>query len=276
MKKIIVFVLVFVCSFLVSFKAFAVSESTAGSRQNTLSKPPYVLPTPKPYSERSFKVEASDGQLIYAVLSYPKTKLKKYPTVILLNSIGRTNNSWKPLKIVLNNAGFAVLRMDFRGHGQSVYDKSFRQRSWITYKHSDFEKFPSDVIAVIDKVEKTTKKADFSNYSIVGCDIGANTAVIVAKEFKYKPKALVLMSPQMTFKGLYIPIALTEIGNAPILSITSKTNLRFVEEQTKLSKFAQGIYDVYNTEAGGADVYLFKQYPELPNIISDWIKQYLK
>lgn len=230
----------------------------------------------KPYSERNYTVTTSDNHLINAYLSYPKNKQKGFPTVILLHSIGRNSKPFIPLQRDLNNEGYAVLRVDFRGHGKSVYDKSLRQRSWITYKNSDFEKYPKDVIEVIEKIKKETKKANLDNYVILGSDIGANTAVLIAKELQAKPKALVLISPQMTFKGLYIPVALTEIGKTPILAISSKTNNRFMQEQEKLSRFAQGTFDVLNVEKGGADMFVFKQYPEMQPQVIDWIKQYLK
>lgn len=230
----------------------------------------------KPYSERVFTVTTTDNHLINAYLSYPKSKKKGFPTVILLHSIGKNAKPFVSLQRDLNNEGYAVLRMDFRGHGKSVYDKSLRQRSWITYKNSEFEKYPQDVLEVIAKIKKETKKANLDNYAILGSDIGANTAVLVAKELQVKPKALVLISPQMTFKGLYIPVAMTEIGQTPILAISSKTNNRFMQEQEKLSRFAQGVFDVYNIEKGGADMFIFKQYPETQPMVIDWIKQYLK
>ena len=271
MKKNTLLIILAICTIFITQTFCLSAETTVGQTNQPESYRPV-----KPYSERNFTVTTSDEHLINAYLSYPKTKQKGYPTVILLHSIGRNAKPWVSLQRILNNEGYAVLRLDFRGHGKSVYDKSFHQRSWISYKHEDFAKYPKDVIEVIDKIQKETKKANFKNYVILGSDIGANTAVLVAKELPDKPKALVLISPQMTFKGLYIPIAMTEIGTTPILAITSKTNNRFLREQEKLSRFAQGTFDIYNLESGGADMFIFKQFPETEQIVIDWIKQYLK
>ncbi|MBR2526804.1 alpha/beta fold hydrolase [bacterium] len=251
-----------------------ISAPIANAEINNNVKEPYK--PVKPYSERNYTVTTTDNHLINAYLSYPKLKKKGFPTVILLHSIGRNSKPFVSLQRDLNNEGYAVLRLDFRGHGKSVYDKNLRQRSWITYKNSEFEKYPQDVLEVIEKIKKETKKANFDNYAILGSDIGANTAVLVAKALPEKPKALVLISPQMTFKGLYIPVAMTEIGKTPILAISSKTNIRFMQEQEKLSRFAQGTFDVYNIEKGGADMFVFKQYPDMQPMVIDWIKQYLK
>ncbi len=263
MKKFIVFILFFAFITLGCSTVFAENE-------NKKSKPK------KTYTEREYITETKDNKLIYAYLSYPKTNLKGYPTIILLHSIGRNSKYWQPLQEEFNNSGYAVLRIDFRGHGKSVFDKKFRQKSWTAYSNSSFLKYPQDVIDVINKIQKATKKANFNNYLIIGSDIGANTAVLVAKSLQVKPKGLVLIAPSMNFKGLYIPVALTEIGTTPILAISSKTNKYFMEEQTKLSKFAQGDFDIYNTENGGADMLLLKQHPEVQKTIVNWVKSYLK
>ena len=223
----------------------------------------------KSYTEREYTITTKDGHLLHAYLSYPKTKLKGYPTIIMLHSLGRNAYYWIPLQEKFNNLGFAVLRLDFRGHGKSVYNKSFHQRSWTTFKNNVFAKYPQDVLTTIETIQKETKKPDFSNYAIIGSDIGANTAILVAKELSKKPKALVLIAPSMSFKSLYVPVALTEIGTTPILAISSKTDNYFMKEQEKLSKFAQGIFDVYNLQSGSTDMLVIKQNPEaIPTIVN--------
>lgn len=230
----------------------------------------------KTYTEREYSTITKDGHVIKSYLSYPKTKQKGYPTVIMLHALGYNCSYWIPLQTKLNNKGYAVLRIDLRGHGKSVYDKSFHQRSWRTFKNDTFMKYPEDVYQVIKYIQAETKKCNFNNYTIIGSDIGANTAVLVAKKMPTKPKALVLMSPSMSFKGLYIPVVLTEIGNTPILALASKTNNYAMSEQNKLSKFAQATFDIINTDNGSSGMLMLKQHPELYNKIIDWITKYLK
>ena len=230
----------------------------------------------KPYTEREFSTQTADGHIIKSYLSYPKTKLKGYPTIIMLHSLGYNSSYWIPLQQKFNAKGFAVLRIDLRGHGKSVYNKSFHQRSWRSYKNDTFAKYPDDVITVIKSIEKETKKPNFNNYAIIGGDIGANTAVLVAKKLTTKPQALVLLSPSMTFKSLYIPVALTEIGQTPILALASKTDLYAMKEQEKLAKFAQNTFDVYNVDSGSGGMLLIKQHPEALDSILNWTIQYFK
>ena len=80
----------------------------------------------------------------------------------------------------------------------------------------------------------------------------------------------------MTFKSLYIPVALTEIGTTPILALASKTDVYAIKEQEKLVKFAQGTFDVCNVEFGSGGMLLLKQHPEILDTILNWTIQYFK
>ncbi|MGN1125501.1 MAG: alpha/beta hydrolase [Candidatus Gastranaerophilaceae bacterium] len=230
----------------------------------------------KTYTEREYTVKTSDGHLLHAYLSYPKTKLKGYPTIVMLHSLGYNSRYWIPLQVKFNNLGYAVIRVDLRGHGKSVYDKNFHQRSWRSFKNETFMKYPQDIVETINFIKAETKKVNFYNWAIIGSDIGANTAILVAKSMPVKPKALVLMGPSMTFKGLYVPVAMTEIGNAPILAIASKTDTYSMQEQTKLSKFAQGTFEICNTKTGSSGMLLLSQQPAIQNSIINWLTAKIK
>ena len=58
---------------------------------------------------------------------------------------------------------YAVLMIDFRGHGYSTKDEKFRVTSWTYYSDKTFKKYPSDVIDVINQVKKSVKKVTFNN-----------------------------------------------------------------------------------------------------------------
>lgn len=261
MKKILVIVLTIVFMFSVQ-TVFAAQSKTTKAK--------------KLYTEREFSVQTRDGHLIRSYLSYPKTKMKGYPTIIMLHALGYNSTYWIALQEKYNAKGYAVLRIDLRGHGKSVYDKSFHQRSWRNFKNKDFEQYPNDVIQTIQFIEKQTKKPSFVNYAIVGSDIGANTAVIVARKMNIKPRALVLLAPSMEFKGLYIPVVLTEIGKTPILALASKTDKYYMDQQVRLARFAQGTFDVANADSGNSGMLILKQHPEFQNAIVTWTEQYFK
>lgn len=222
-------------------------------------------------------VQTKDSRVIKASLSYVKINgVKKYPTVLLLHSLGASSGEWGKLIPFLNNAGYAVIAMDLRGHGKSIYTADFKQRSWPYFTTKSYEKYPSDALALLNQAAKTSKLVSLDNLAIVGADIGANTAIIIAKELPKKPKALVLISPSVSFKGLYTPIALVEMGHVPILSMVSQKDRYSLEEQMKLSKYAQGGFYAQNYPNGGMGMLMLKVNPAMAEDITRWLIKYLK
>ena len=118
MKKFILFLVLLILIF---------NLSISYAEEKKVKKPK------SPYSTKEFTVETNDGHLIHAYLTFPKTKMKGYPTIVMLHSLGSSSYYWIPLQEKLNIMGYAVLRIDLRGHGKSVYNKSFRQSSWRSY-----------------------------------------------------------------------------------------------------------------------------------------------
>lgn len=227
--------------------------------------------------KKEIQVQTKDSKIIKATLTYIKIDgVKKYPTVVLLHSLGASSADWGPLVGDLNNAGYAVLAIDFRGHGKSIYDATLHKKTWVYINAKGFQRFPSDVLLVLDETKKQAKKADLNNMAIVGADIGANTAVLVSKELKVKPKTLVLISPTVSFKGLYIPLAMVDMGPVPILSMVSKKDKYCLGQQQQLAKFAQGGFYAQNYSQGGMGMMLIKSNPVMALDITKWVIKYLK
>lgn len=225
---------------------------------------------------KQIEVTTKDARVIKASLSYLKIEgVTKYPTVVLLHSLGYSSSNWGDLIPNLNSAGFAVLAIDLRGHGKSVYTSEFQQKSWVYFTNKSFLKYPSDVAALINQAAKTSKKVALDNMAIVGADIGANTAILAAKALHKKPKALVLISPTLTFKGLYVPVAMTEIGCVPVLSMASLQDGYSLDQEKKLSKFAQGSFFVKNYPKGGMGMMMLQANPIMSVEITKWLMRYL-
>jgi pimeloyl-ACP methyl ester carboxylesterase len=225
--------------------------------------------------KKEIQIQTKDNRVIKATVSYVKIdKLKQYPTVVLLHSLGYSSENWGNLIELLNNAGYAVIAIDFRGHGKSIYDGSLKRKTWVYFTPKAYLKFPSDVEAILTQAQKDCKIISLKNYAIVGADIGANTAVLVANDLKTKPKTLVLISPTTTFKGLYIPIAMAQIGQVPILTMASQKDLFSLQEQKSLSKFAQGGYYARNYPLGGMGMLMIQSNPTMTVDITKWLLKY--
>lgn len=227
--------------------------------------------------KKEIEIQTPDARIIKATLSYVKIEgVKKYPTILLLHSLGYSGENWANLIPDLNNAGYAVIAMDFRGHGKSILDSSFHQKSWVYFTPKTYQRFPSDAIAILNQAQKQSKYVSLDNMAIVGADIGANTAILTAQDLKKKPKALVLISPTRTFKGLYTPIAMVNMGQIPVLSMVSEKDVYCLQEQQKLSKFAQGGFYAKNYPQGGMGMLMLKSNPEMSQDITRWLLKYVR
>lgn len=227
--------------------------------------------------KKDIEVETKDARIIKATLSYAKIEgMTKYPTVLLLHSLGYSSSDWGNLISYLNQSGYAVIAMDLRGHGKSIYNSNLQRKTWTYFTEKTYQKLPNDAVAILKQAQVVSKKVDLNNWAIVGADIGANTAVLTAKMYPKKPKTMVLISPSMSFKGLYIPVAMTEIGTMPILSMVSNQDGYSLKEQRKLAKFSQGAFYAKNYPRGGMGMMMIKSNPSMAIDITKWVGKYLK
>lgn len=219
-----------------------------------------------------------DGFTMKGYLEYPKIKnQKEFPTVVLLHSIGYSSDWWCNLPQYLLNQGYAVLKIDLRGHGKSVYNSKLSRTSWSSMTNNAFAKYPDDVIKVIEQVKsENAKKVFFHNWAIVGSDIGASTAILVADKISYKPKTLVLLSPVVETKGLYVPVKLANLDKIDIFSISGTNDNTGHNAQEYLKKFSQATFATYTSESRSNGMLMLKNDNTLARIITSWIKEYLK
>ena len=114
--------------------------------------------------KKDVQAVSSDGFNITATLSYPRVKSQKeFKTVVLLHSLGYNSQWWEDLPKLLLEKGYAVLAIDLRGHGTSIYNSKLTKTSWKSMKNSAYAKYPDDVLAVIDKVKEENSKRIFFN-----------------------------------------------------------------------------------------------------------------
>ena len=229
--------------------------------------------------KKDIKVVSKDGFSMCATLEYPKIlkKQKEIPTVVLLHSLGYSSSWWGTLPDELMNKGYAVVLIDLRGHGSSVYNSKLLRVSWKNLTNTAFTKYPDDVVNVLEYIKTENSKKDFfKNWAVVGADIGANTGILAVNKFSEKPKTIVMLSPSVESRGLYIPVKLAELNNIDILSIEGTNDNSSFKANEYLKKFAQSEYSVYTSESRSTGMMLLKNDKSLSKIVVAWIEQYLK
>lgn len=221
---------------------------------------------------------SSDGFTIKAELEYPKIKGKKeFSTVVLLHSLGYSSSWWETLPGELIQEGFAVLKIDLRGHGRSVYNKRLVKMSWKGMTNNAYAKYPDDVVKVIEYVKsENNKTVFFDDWAFIGSDIGASTAVLAANKISYKPKTIVMLSPGISIRGLYVPVQLANLDKVDIFSISGTNDFAGKEAEQYLQRFAQDAFVRYTSKANANGMIMLKNDASLSKVIISWIKQYLQ
>lgn len=226
---------------------------------------------------KDYKVLTKDKFTIVATLKYPKIKEKKdFHTVVLLHSLGYSSEWWGTLPDDLLSRGYAVLTIDLRGHGESVYNAKLTRTSWTKLTNTAFAKYPDDVISVINYVKNENKRTFFNEWAIVGADVGASTGIIAANKIEYKPKTIVILSPVVNAKGLFVPVKLAELNNIDILSIVAEKDFQSKKADAYLKKFAQSTFAEYTASSTASGMIMLKHDQFLGKIICSWIDEYLK
>lgn len=112
----------------------------------------------------------SDGIKIAADLDYP-SGTGPWPVVILLHEFGQDRSQWKTYREFFISEGFAVLRYDTRGFGESSLAAiPTAQSSW-------FASMPNDLAAAV-KYAAAQKKIDSGKIFVIGAGLGANIAYV--------------------------------------------------------------------------------------------------
>ncbi|HID78003.1 MAG TPA: alpha/beta fold hydrolase [Planctomycetaceae bacterium] len=263
------------------------SDARAGEarpRQKPRPQQQEKEPLPQPILVRGQTLRTSDGVQLSATF-FPGTKGKNTVPVILLHSWKRDRREYASLARYLQAQGHAVLVPDLRGHGASrlmtvggsvveldsskMAAKDFEQ---MIYK--DMERLKAFLVEKNDAGE-----LNLSKLCIVGSEMGAAVALYYARYDwmlqRYEAasrrrapaadvKAVVLLSPPWSFKGLPISV----VTNHPaiqklisILVIVGRNDSKSLADAQRLRKLLERFRPEGRGEAGGSKTLFFVDPP---------------
>lgn len=137
--------------------------------------------------------ETSDRVAIVGDWSAPANTKR---AVLLLHMMPATRVSWLPLSRALNEAGFATLAIDLRGHGESTNKKTLNYQNFSDAEHQASR---LDVDAAVNFLKQ--KGFDESAIALAGASIGANLSLDALYRYKGVTRA-VLLSPGLDYRGV--------------------------------------------------------------------------
>ncbi len=166
----------------------------------------------------------------------------KYPLVIYLPGLGESSDAGADMRNVWAKSGYVVLSFQSLEDDENVWSsKAARNADFAYIRH---ERYSSEVISerldILTKVieylkqhvvsgEAGMQRMDLSHIAIVGFDVGASSAMVIAGEdypnvsnadLPVHVDAVIALSPYADFSGSALDVRYRNI-NLPVLSITS-------------------------------------------------------
>lgn len=210
----------------------------------------------------NLNVTTGDGVRILMTF-YPSNRGKEAVPVILLHQFQGNRAEYKPLAKLLQDKGFAVIVPDLRGHGDSTKQNRGNRESTLNASKMSVENFrlmvEQDMYAIKEFLweRNNNKELNLNKLCVVGAEMGASVALNFAAfdavgygdsdrgpyygtlQLGRFVKALVLLSPEMAYKGLSFPAAQLEDQKKtlPVLILVGKDDPKSLDEADRVAKF---------------------------------------
>ena len=225
----------------------------------TATAPPITIePSLDPVDQR-VEIEGIDGLTL--VGDFRSTGTQPQPTVLLLHMLNNRRQSWQPLVPELLAAGYTVLAIDMRGHGE-------------TGGAMEWNLAEQDLQIVLDWLREQPQ-VDGSQISTIGASIGANMALRSAAN-DADVVATVILSAGTNYRGVTTEDALALYGNRPILIVAAEGDVGAAQSARTLDSLAVGEHDLIIYDGGGHGTGLFAPHPEVIPAIIDFLAQHVE
>ena len=217
--------------------------------------PSVPTPTPTPSTNyRRLSVTAADGVRL-AGLFYPPDAIPA-PGILLLHMAERQKEDWVFLASRLQEAGYGVLAVDLRGHGESQGEM-------------DWAAMPDDALrswaALLAQPE-----VDSARCAVVGAGLGANLALVTAAADP-SVTAMVMLSPGLEDHGVGTEDAISAYGDRPALIVASQDDLSAAESALTLHELAQTPPVLVLYPSAGHGTEMLARQPDLIPLIVSWL-----
>jgi len=164
-------------------------------------------------------------------------------TLLLLHGTGQRKEDWKRLAFPLTRAGYGVMAVDLRGHGESRVSPSGEELTWkklrATPTANDFADMSRDAEAAVGWLAGQGVPED--SIGFIGSEVGGSIAIRYAATHQKVP-LVVMLSPGMRWQEVLTPNALRALKRpipTPVLMIYSEADKRTAKEVPILHSFAK-------------------------------------
>jgi pimeloyl-ACP methyl ester carboxylesterase len=208
---------------------------------------------PKPREPEVVALKTNDGVKLTATY-YPSKAGKKAAAVILLHAHAGKRSDLDGLALRLQLTGCAVIAPDLRGHGDSTGDfGELKPQDYADMYERDLEAVKGFLMQ-----QNNAGELNIERLGVVGMEMGSMVAINwAALDWSWPElangkqgedvKALVLISPEWSYKGVRISDAVVDPSvrsELAILIVSGNRNSRLVGEARRLYKALAKYHDI--------------------------------
>ena len=207
-------------------------------------------------------LRAADGTVLSATWHAP---LQPAPAVLLVHMLSRTHHEWDSAAQALSAAGFGVLALDLRGHGDSAGSYA-----------DGLAPMQQDVQSALDWL-KARPEVLSGRVGIAGASLGASLAVMVAAS-DGAVRSVALLSPGGEYRGVRCEASMRRFadrGGAAMLvaAAADPYALRTARQFSSMGSGPRDLRVVDGTSAHGTR--LLEASPDLLPGLVDWFRRSL-
>lgn len=245
-------------------------ESTQTPTQDVGSEPLIEFPStstaiPEPEMEVTNEISdvliSVDGLEMAGTFYTPKDQPPPWPGAILLHMLWGNRSSWDEFALKLADAGYAVLNVDMRGHGETGGEVDWDLAA------EDLQQVWSNLAARPD--------VDQDRTAFIGASIGANMA-LVASANESSVRTAILLSPGLNYAGVKTEAAMQSYGERPVIIVASQEDTYAANSSVTLEAETLGESQLIMYEDAGHGIFMFQGEPDLSQLIIEWLDRYLQ
>jgi len=193
------------------------------------------------------------------------------PAAILLHMLIADRHSYDDFGAKLAAAGFNVLALDSRGHGDSLKQNG-KVKRYTVFDDAAHKSSLLDVAAAKDFLAQ--KGADTSRLVVVGASIGANFALNYGAD-DADVRAAVLLSPGLNYHGVETAAAMAKYGRRAAYLVASDEDKYSADSAGKLHEIAGGAaFKMFENAGHGTKI--FGAEPSFEDALVDWLAAQVK
>jgi dienelactone hydrolase len=163
---------------------------------------------------------------------------KKAPVVVLLHMYRSDRSAWRTLTPKLHEAGFAVLAIDMRGHGDSQEPLTMELKLKVASRDAGVFQSKWQDVAAAKKWLSEREGVDSSQLGIVGASVGCSVALDYGRRDE-DVKAIACMTPGRNYLHLDSVEHIKAYGDRPVLMLATAEERLAAEELAKLGNGAK-------------------------------------